>query len=182
MVLGQTSNPVQKTKSDSLQKKIKELQTPPSYWMFSKDENKNIDTVMIFEPPEDKLEVTKGQEKYKKEVIKICKSYSKLLDSLKNDRIQKMSKDSLYSEKEMKNRPKKYRGFDGGIIGYLQNEEDEKIKKIINRFLKIDRISSTIIKSNQGGQTEYHFYYYRTLKDPNGTKRSIQGVVTWLGE
>lgn len=136
----------------------------------------------VFSQTTDTLEVTKGQEKYKKEVIDICKSYSKMLDSLQNDLIQKMSKDSLYSEREMKNRPKKYRGFDGGVIGYLQNEEDEKIKKIINRFLKIDRVSSSITKTNDGGQKEYNFYYYRTVKDLDGTIRLIKGVVTWLGE
>ena len=127
----------------------------------------------------DTLEIIQGKEKYKQEVITICKSYSKVLDSLQNDRIQKMSKDSLYTQNELKNRPKKYRGFDGGIIGYLQDEEDQKIKKIINRFLTIERISSTVTKTNDKGQTEYHFYYFRTVKLPNGTKNLIQGVVTW---
>lgn len=127
----------------------------------------------------DTLEIIQGKEKYKQEVITICKSYSKVLDSLQNDRIQKMSKDSLYTQNELKTRPKKYRGFDGGIIGYLQNEEDQKIKKIINRFLNIDRISSSITKTNERGQTEYQFYYYRTVKFPNGTKSLVQGVVIW---
>jgi hypothetical protein len=106
------------------------------------------------------MEVVHGPEKYKKQVVDICESYSKM-DSSQNDRIQK------------------YNGNDGGLTGYLMNEQDKKIETMINRFLKIDRLSSSYIKTEKG-RTEYGFKYYRTVKDHDGSDRSISGVIIWI--
>jgi hypothetical protein len=114
----------------------------------------------VFSQKSDSIEMIHGPERYKKEVVDICKSYSKM-DSPQNDRIQK------------------YKGFDGGITGYLMSEEDKEIEIIINRFLKIDRISSSYIQTDKSG-TQYGFKYYRTVKDHDGIERSIKGVVIWI--
>ncbi len=128
----------------------------------------------------DSLEIINGPEKYRKEIIQIVQSYSKLLDSLRDDRFAKMSKDSLYAEKEMKNRPRKYSGYDGGNEGFLMAEEDKKIKSIINRFLKIDRISSSSTQKSGTSPVIYTFYYYRTEKTADGSSKSIHGKVIWI--
>jgi len=60
-----------------------------------------------------------------------------------------MSKDSLWTQNEKKNLPEKYKGYDGGYEGYLENEEEAKILNIINRFLTIDRISSRYVRCSK---------------------------------
>lgn len=142
----------------------------------------NLSVLTVSSQPSDSIEVIMGLEKYKKEVMDIRKSYSKTLDSLQNDRMDKMSKDSLYSQNELKNRPKKYWGYDGGIIGYTMNEETQKIKNMINKFLKIDRITSSSTKTNISGQTEYGFNYLRTKKGTDGKKIQIEGIVIWVDD
>lgn len=126
------------------------------------------------------IEVVQGVEKYKDEVIEISRSYSKKTDSFQNDRIQMMNKDSSYSQNEIVDRPSKYKTFDGGMISFLMDEETKRMEEIVNRFLKIDRISSSYTKTMKGF-TEYGFNYYRTIKDSNGS-RTIQGVVIWINK
>ena len=135
--------------------------------------------IVVIGQSSDSLEIINGPEKYKTEVVGIYNTYSKILDSIQNDRIKKMSKDSLYAENEMKNRPKKYKGYDGGIIGYLMNEKDQKIKEIINRFLKIDRITSSSKWSSGNGPVHYEFNYSRTNANPNGTSQIVLGKAVW---
>jgi hypothetical protein len=130
----------------------------------------------------DSIEVIKGSEKYKKEIIEICKSYSKILDSLQKDRFDKMAKDSLWSQNEMKNIQQKYNGYEGSYEGYLMSEEEDKILRVLNKFLKINRISSWYVQGSKGVPSTYSFYYYRTITDPNGSTRIINGKVIWVDD
>ena len=121
----------------------------------------------VFSQTNDSIEIIHGSEKYRKEIIEISKEYSKRLDSVQKERFEKMSENNLYS------------GHDGGLTGYLMEEYDKKIETIINRFLKIDRVSSSSIMRNETG-TEYGFKYYRTIKNRDNTTKTIHGQVTWV--
>ena len=136
-------------------------------------------TTFAFAQINDTTEIIQGPEKYKKEVIDICKYYDHLSDSIQKDRSKKMSKDSNYSENERKKQQEIYRGYDG-ISGYLWFEEMSKIKIIIDRFLKIDRIGSSGVFIDRYGKTKYSFDYYRTITDPDGTEKKIHGSVLWF--
>jgi len=154
------------------------LQTLPSEYVIKLGEKGEIDTVMIPHPVE-LIEVIKGPEKYRKEVIDICKSYSKILDLLRDERIKKQHNGSLYITGDSTERPEKYWGYDGGYEGYLMSEQDKKIENIINQFIKIERIASSTVEYNNGNPGIYSFYYYRVKKN-NGYSRLVPGVVIWL--
>lgn len=127
----------------------------------------------------DTIEVRVGPEICRKEVIKIVEKYSVLLDSLRNIRFSKKLNDSLNINS---NAPMNYPGYDGGYEAYLMDMEDQKIICIINRFLKIDRITSSSKWSSGNGPVHYEFKYSRTIKKPDGTVQTILGVVSWQGD
>ena len=139
-----------------------------------------FNTIFSFGQTNDTTEIIQGPEKYKKEVIGIYKYYDHLVDSLDKIQFEKMAKDSNYYENERKTRPKKYLGYDGGSIGYLTKEQYTKIKNIIDRFLKIDRLSGMSYSRGKYEKTKYSFYYDRTVTDPDGTEKKIHGKVLWF--
>ena len=127
----------------------------------------------------DTAEIWVGPETCRKEVIKIVKKYSMLLDSVCNNRFSKKFNDSLNIDLNV---PMNFPGYDGGYQAYLMDQEDEKILSIINRFLKIDRITSSSKWSSGNGPVHYDFKYNRTIKKPDGTVQTILGVVSWQGD
>lgn len=120
-----------------------------------------------------------GNSEYKIELIKIVEKYSMLLDSVRNIRFSKKLNDSLNIDSNV---PMNYPGYDGGYEAYLMDQEDQKIMSIINRFLKIDRITSSSKWSSGNGPVHYDFKYNRTIKKPDGTVQPILGVVSWQGD